>query len=151
MNTKLQVECGDNYSAAHAGTWADMKQHIFEHARLGAVPGKLFLRQPLALTGMEVSLGSIPPGKGMPFLHRHRENEELYIFVSGEGQMVVDGKVFPVREGTVVRVAPAGARSWRNTADKDLCYIVVQAKAGSHADQGGTVTDGEPAPGKPNW
>jgi len=34
---------------------------------------------------MEISLGSIPPGRGTPFTHRHRENEEVYIFVKGSG------------------------------------------------------------------
>ena len=52
----------------------------------------------------------------MPFLHSHRENEELYLFLGGEGEMVVDGEVIPVKEGSAVRVKPAASRAWRRSS-----------------------------------
>ena len=67
----------------------------------------------------------------MPFTHRHREHEDLYLFVKGRGQFQVDGTIIGVREGTVIRVSPQGERTWRNNSTQDLYYIVVQAKAGS--------------------
>jgi len=143
----LEAKHGSNYSIAQAGEWPQLRGHIFNHPLIGKVPGKLFLKDPLRLTGMEVSLGVIPAGHGTPFLHAHRQNEELYIFVKGRGQFIVDGEVLEVREGTIVRVAPAGARAWRNTSAEDLYYIVVQAKAGTLAN--GTITDGMEIPGPP--
>lgn len=143
----LEAKHGSNYSFAQAGEWPQLRGHIFNHPLIGKVPGKLFLKEPLRLTGMEVSLGVIPAGHGTPFLHAHRQNEELYIFVKGRGQFIVDGEVLEVREGTIVRVAPAGARAWRNTSAEDLYYIVVQAKAGTLAN--GTITDGMEIPGPP--
>ena len=116
---------------------------------IGNVPGKLFLKEPLQLTGMEVSLGVLPPGRGLPFLHAHRENEEVYIFVKGQGQMVIDGEVMEVREGTVVRVATSGARAWRNHGQEDLHYIVIQARTGTLHQ--GTTTDGLPVEGTVHW
>jgi hypothetical protein len=36
-----------------------------------------------------------------------------------------------VREGSVIRVAPDGVRTWRNHSQEDLYYIVIQAMAAS--------------------
>src|SRR5688500_5498298 len=127
MNS-LDVKHGANYSIAQAGEWSQLRYHVFNHPLIGKMPGKLFLKEPLRMTAMEVSLGVVPAGHGTPFLHAHRQNEELYIFVKGRGEFVIDADVLNVREGTVVRVAPAGARAWRNHSSEDLHYIVIQAK-----------------------
>lgn len=112
------------------------------------VPGKLFLREPLGLDSMEVSLNELRPGAAVPFLHQHERHEELYIFLDGEGEFVVDGTHFPVAAGTVVRVDPAGKRSWRNVGSVPLHYLVIQAQKGSLSASG--IQDGvpcaEPAP-----
>jgi uncharacterized cupin superfamily protein len=149
MKSNLLVKHGSNFCFAEAGEWKDLAQHMFNHPVMGKVPGKLFLKELLGMTGLEVSLGVVPPGRGTPFLHAHRENEELYIFVKGRGQLLVDGEVLDVREGSVVRVAPAGARAWRNNSAEDLCYIVIQAKAGTLKNA--TITDGMQVPGTPQW
>src|SRR5688572_30762764 len=149
MTAQIEATHGRNFSVAQAGEWAELSNYTFNHSLIGKVPGKLFLKEPLRLTGMEVSLGVIPAGHGMPFLHAHRQNEELYIFVKGQGQFVVDGEVLEIREGSVVRVAPDGARAWRNTSKEDLFYIVIQARAGTLAN--GTITDGIEVPGPLRW
>ena len=131
MTESLKTEIGENFSAAHIGAWRDLARHVFNHPLLGSVPGKVFLKEPLRLTGMEISLGSIPPGRGTPFTHRHRENEEVYIFVQGRGQFLVDDRILEIGEGSVVRVAADGARAWRNTGQEPLHYIVIQARAGT--------------------
>ena len=41
----------------------------------------------------------------------------------------VDGVNIPVKEGSVVRVAPAGKRAVRNTGDLPLVMLCVQYKA----------------------
>ena len=43
----------------------------------------------------------------------------------------MDGKIFPVSEGTVVRVAPEGKRSVRNNGDAPLVMLCVQYKGGT--------------------
>jgi mannose-6-phosphate isomerase-like protein (cupin superfamily) len=131
---------GRNYAAAETGALRDLKQHAHRHPKLGTIPGKLFLKEPLGLTGMEASIGVMPPGVGMPFLHRHREHEELYLFVGGKGQFVVDGDVIDVQEGTVIRVSPEGARAWRNNSTEPLYYVCIQATAGTI--KGDATSDG---------
>lgn len=126
-----EVRHGTNYSAVRLGAAGGWGRYAVRHPGLGAtLHGKVFLKSLLNLTGTEISCGVIPGQGGPPFLHKHRENEEVYLFVSGKGQMQVDGETIDVAEGCVVRVAPAGVRAWRSTSDEPLVYLVIQAKEG---------------------
>ena len=77
-------------------------------------------------TGGEFSFQSFAPGAESGFLHIHKNHEELYFFLSGKGEFQVDGEVFPVQEGSVVRVAPDGKRSVRNNGAEPLLMLCVQ-------------------------
>ena len=46
----------------------------------------------LGLTGAEVSVNHLPAGAGVPFVHSHRKNEEIYAILSGSGKAVIDGE-----------------------------------------------------------
>ena len=81
----------------------------FVHGNLPPA-AKHFLKEPLAMNGMEISLNSMLPGQGMPFVHRHRHNEETYLFLSGSGQFQADGEVFAIEPGTCVCCAPEVGR-----------------------------------------
>jgi mannose-6-phosphate isomerase-like protein (cupin superfamily) len=132
---------GRSFTLAQLGRLEEIDGYVFEHPAIpGRHPGKLFLKDQLKLTGMEVSLNKVSPGSGVPFLHKHQRNEELYIFVKGEGLFEIDGQRFDVREGTVIRVAPDGVRSWTNNSSEDLYFFVVQAPAGGLAT--GSISDG---------
>ena len=126
----IKTECGLNFTAAHVGNFAKLPE--IEMA-IGdrQVKGKVFLKQFTDFTGMEISLTSIPAGKHTPFVHHHKQDEEAYIFIQGNGRMQVDDQIFDVHEGSVVRVAPPGKRAIGNNSDSPLVYICVQAKAGS--------------------
>lgn len=147
----LEILEGRNFSGAQVGVLNDLDRYQFFHP-LGkgrGFPGKLFLKEPLAMTGMEVSMNKLPAGQSVPFYHQHREHEELYIFLRGKGQFLIDGNVIDVQEGSVIRVAPDGVRTWRNHSQEDLVYIVIQAKAGSlSANQ---IEDGVVLPEKVSW
>lgn len=139
-----------NYSIFEVGALENIGQYSFTSKVLpSAISGKKFLKDELALTGMEVSFNTFPPGAAMPFYHQHREHEELYIFLKGRGQFQIDGKVIDVKEGTAIRVAPTGVRAWRNNSDQDLLYVVIQAKANSLPK--GTIEDGVAVDKKVTW
>ncbi len=142
---------GKNYSAMHAGKFADLKQYKLEHPAIAGrkASGKLFVRDHIGLTGMQISLNSLPPGVAVPFGHKHKVNEELYIFTSGKGQIQIDGDIIDVQEGSCVRVAPGGDRTWRNNGDEFLYYIVIQAK--EHSLTQDTFDDGLPSEVQPVW
>lgn len=138
---KLDKVEGRNFTVFHVGNWSELDQYAFKHPNLpNSFPGKLFLKRELKLTGMEVSLNKFPPGASMPFYHKHQEHEELYIFIKGRGQFQIDDEVIDVGEGTVIRVAPDGIRTWRNNSSEDIYYIVIQAKVGSLS--GEEISDG---------
>ncbi len=149
--TQLEIIQGRNFSGAHIGALGDLDHYQF-FLPLGkgrGYPGKLFLKEPLAMNGMEVSINKLGAGQSMPFNHKHTAHEELYIFLNGSGQFLVDGTVIDVQEGSVIRVAPEGVRTWRNRSQEDLYYIVIQAMAGSM--QAATIEDGVMCADKPSW
>lgn len=144
------VETGAHFSAVHLGPLSELMQYSFFAPALGrSIPGKVFLKELLGLTGVEMSWTCFPPGAGMPFLHAHREHEEVFLFLSGQGEFLIDDQLVPVGPGTVVRVAPAGARAYRNTGAEPLYFIVLQVRQGSL--QASTVEDGVPLEGALNW
>jgi mannose-6-phosphate isomerase-like protein (cupin superfamily) len=147
---ELKLHKGKNFSVAHAGAFKDLHMYELVHPKLKrSVPGKLFLRDQLDMTGMQISLNKLPAGAAVPFFHKHAQNEELYVFVGGKGQMQIDDEVFEVSEGTCVRIATAGERTWRNNGTEDLYCIVIQAKENSLTQE--TFEDGVPSDRKVEW
>lgn len=137
-----------NMSCIEVGEPQNWMNYRFAHPLLPRpAKGKHFLKDELGLSGMEISINSLPAGVAMPFWHSHRLNEEVYVFLSGEGEFCVDERIVPVGPGSVVRVAPEGQRCWRNTGKEPLNYLVIQARAGSM--DGATIADGVPTPGNP--
>ncbi len=49
-----------------------------------------------------------------------------YTFPERQGEFQVDGEVFPVEEGSVVRVSPDGRRCVRNNGTEPLVMLCVQ-------------------------
>ncbi|MGE3314138.1 MAG: cupin domain-containing protein [Planctomycetaceae bacterium] len=146
----LERVTGPNFTLAQVGKIAELGRYGIRHPLLGAtISGKVFLQQVLDLTAMEISYGIIPPQTSIPFYHKHKQNEEVYLFLSGVGECQIDGEIVPIREGTAVRIAPEGVRAARNTGDEPMFYIVIQAKAGSLEQW--TSTDGVGVPGEVTW
>jgi len=149
MTISKNEQTSDGYSVRTYGGLAGWSAFILPHPKLGPVPGKHFLGSDLGLTGIEVSLNSLAPRRGIPFSHGHRQNEELYLFLSGQGQMLLDGQLLEVSAGTAIRVAPPVLRSWRNTGAEPLTCIIIQAREGSLAQA--TAADGFVSKTPPAW
>ena len=54
----------------------------------------------------------------------------------------MDGEIFPVGEGTVVRVAPDGKRALKNTGTEPLVMLCIQYKANAFTEADSPMTDG---------
>ena len=102
----------------------------------------------MGLTGCEISINCIPAGKGVAFVHSHTKNEEVYIVLKGSGIFHIDGDELSVQEGSLIRVAPAGARALK-AGSEDMYYVCVQAEEGSLT--GATHEDGIKLPSKASW
>ncbi len=99
------------------------------------------LHDKLNLTSAEVSINNAPAGGGVPFFHSHKQNEEIYIILSGKGTAILDGETIELNAGDCLRIDPSVSRKFSPTADSAMRYICIQAKAGSLEAFSGT--DGE--------
>ena len=107
------------------------------------------LKDALGLSGCEVSLNTLPAGAAIPFVHRHKENEEVYLVLAGEGEFWLDGETVPVREGSCLKVLPAAGRAIRAAKDSPITYACIQAASGSLRQY--TRTDGVMLEEKTGW
>lgn len=139
-----------NYSCVHAGTMESWTRFRLDPPETPLpVRGKYFLRHLLNSAGMEMSLNVLPPGKGIPILHKHERNDEVYVVLQGRGQFLVDGEVIDVSEGSVLRIAPNGVRAWRNNSDAPMYFLCIQYRADSSIE--GKALDGRHVEGTPTW
>lgn len=97
------------------------------------------LHDKLSLTGAEVSINALPAGASVPFVHSHKQNEEIYAVLEGEGRAVIDGESISLKAGDWLRIAPPAKRQFFASADSAIKYICIQVKANSL--EGYTMSD----------
>ena len=97
------------------------------------------LHDRLSLTGAEISINDLPAGAGVPFVHSHKQNEEIYAVLSGKGKAVIDGETLELKEGDWIRVAPAAKRQFSAAEDTGISFICIQVRENSL--EGYTQTD----------
>lgn len=89
------------------------------------------LHDALGLTGAEISINELPAGAGVPFVHSHKQNEEIYAVLDGNGKAVIDGEEILLTAGDWLRVAPSAKRQFSASADSSIKYICIQVKENS--------------------
>lgn len=125
----------ENFKVVSAGKLENLKE-------------KFFLKEKIGSTGSEISINNFKPGQGYPFIHKHKNNEEIYIVVKGSGIFYADGKEFSVKEGDSICVAPECHRGIAAGSEGMIC-LCVQAKKDSL--DGYTMTDGSLTEEKTSW
>ncbi len=128
MKETKTIASAANFSAVDFGKFNELGDYLLKLSPEVQIPGKVFGGTAVGATGAEFSFQSFAPGKETGFLHTHKNHEELYFFLSGKGEFQVDGQIFAIGEGSVVRVAPAGVRTVRNTGSEPLVMLCVQYK-----------------------
>ena len=119
---KIKEILMSKYSTTQFGTMADVAKTEY---------GKVFLHDALNLTSAEISVSVMPAGAKSPFNHIHKQNEEIYIFLTGSGIFTVDDEKIEIKPGTAIRVATGAKRAMENTGTTEMQYICVQAKENS--------------------
>jgi mannose-6-phosphate isomerase-like protein (cupin superfamily) len=89
------------------------------------------LHDKLGLTGAEISINNLPAGAGVPFVHYHKKNEEIYFVISGKGQAIIDGETVELTAGYWLRVAPKARRQFSAAADEGISFISIQVRENS--------------------
>lgn len=89
------------------------------------------LHDKLGLTGAEVSINNIPAGACVPFVHYHKENEEIYFIFEGKGKMIIDEEEVLLKNGDFIRVSPNAKRQMFAANDMGISFICIQTKQNS--------------------
>lgn len=89
------------------------------------------LHDQLCLTGAEVSINNLPVGASVPFVHSHKQNEEIYAILSGSGKAVIDEETVALKSGDWLRISPAARRQFFAAEDTGISYVCIQVKENS--------------------
>ena len=92
---------------------------------------RIELHEKLSLTGAEISLNKLPAGANVPFVHSHKENEEIYGILSGNGKVIIDGEEISLSTGDWLKIAPAAKRQFFASDVSGITYICIQVKENS--------------------
>lgn len=142
----------DEYTIIDLGSLSDLSKYKYPMPVPGKsqeIEGKVFLKEQLGLTSAEISVNAMKPGDSTPFIHKHKENEEIYFVIKGNGQMLLNDEVFDISEGSAIRVSPAAERSIRNNSASELIFMVIQAKRSSISSK--QIEDGYSIEKTPVW
>ena len=86
------------------------------------------LHDKLSLTGAEISINNLPAGANVPFVHAHKNNEEIYAILTGKGKAVIDGETVELVAGDWIRISPAAKRQFFASEDTAISFICIQVK-----------------------
>ena len=85
-------------------------------------------RKSLGLSSFGMNVTELPPGVSIP---EHDEvesdQEEVFIVLSGDATLVIDGEDHPATVGTFVRLDPEPKRTVVNKSDADVTVLIVSA------------------------
>ncbi|MGG7048784.1 MULTISPECIES: cupin domain-containing protein [unclassified Campylobacter] len=106
------------------------------------------LKELLGLSGCEISINELAANASVPFVHSHKQNEEVYVVLEGSGLLYIDGDEIELKKGDTVRIDPQGQRCFKASND-GIKFLCVQAKTGSLEQF--TMSDGIIDEVKPSW
>lgn len=89
------------------------------------------LHDKIGLSGAEISVNFLPAGAAVPFVHTHKQNEEIYVILEGKGTMTIDDEKVDLAAGDFLRISPAGKRQLAASADSHIKYLCIQVKENS--------------------
>jgi len=96
-----------------------------------------FARGDLAAERTGLAYHVLRPGKRQPFVHRHKEAEEIVVVLSGSGRMKVDDEILELEPMDAVRVSPDAARALEAGDGAPLEILVF----GPHHEQDAEMVD----------
>ena len=92
---------------------------------------RIELHEKLSLTGAKIRLKELPARSNILFVHSHKENEEIYGILSGNGKAIIDGEEISLSTGDWIKIAPAAKRQFFASDISGITYICIQVKENS--------------------
>lgn len=71
----------------------------------------------------------LPPGASIG-LHRHGNDQEVYVILDGVGEMTLDGEVCSAQAEDVFVNRPYGTHGLKNTGEADMPVLVFEVRIG---------------------
>jgi quercetin dioxygenase-like cupin family protein len=94
-------------------SWAKRNfEEITDRSPAGVPMRWLFSRNEVGSKQVGVSRFSYEPHARMPFGHRHKTQEEVYVVVGGSGRAKLDDEIVELARWDVLRVSPQVVRSF---------------------------------------
>jgi quercetin dioxygenase-like cupin family protein len=93
------------------------------------------LRRALGVTSFGLNQITLQPGQ-RGRIHRHREQEEVYLVLGGVLTVAFESEQQELRAGELIRVAPQVRRQLVNRGS-DPCVVVAMGAAGDHVGRDG--------------
>jgi quercetin dioxygenase-like cupin family protein len=85
-------------------------------------------RRSLDLQSFGMNVVELPPGETIPeHDETQTDQEEVFIVLSGDATMVIDGQDHPAPAGTFARLDPEPRRTVVNRSDGDVSVLIVSA------------------------
>jgi uncharacterized cupin superfamily protein len=85
-------------------------------------------RKSLGLKSFGMNVVELPPGEMIPeHTEVESDQEEVFIVLSGEATMVIDGVDYPAPAGTFARLDPEPKRTVVNRSEADATFLIVSA------------------------
>ena len=96
-------------------TVVNLKEVEDAAVKFGMPPGlsSRFARSALGLQKSGVTLFEMAPDFSLPFAHRHRDQEEVYLVLRGGGTVVFEDEEVAVGEWDAIRIPPEVTRSFK--------------------------------------
>ena len=92
----------------------------------------LLARRSLGLSAFGMNLVEIPPGESIPEHDEvDRDQEEVFVVLSGSPHLVVDGREIEAPAGTFARLDPPLRRTIVNRGDEEAAVLIVSAPRSS--------------------
>ena len=89
------------------------------------------LHEVLTLTGAEISVNTLAAGTSVPFVHYHKNNEEIYSILSGSGKVMIDNKEIALTAGDWLKISPIARRQFFADMNTPITYVCIQVKENS--------------------
>ncbi len=97
----------------------------------------VLLRRELGVTTFGINQLNLKPGQ-RGRIHRHADQEEVYLVLAGELTIGIEGEEETLGEGELIRVAPHVRRQISNRGS-ELLQMIALGGAGEHASRDATA------------
>lgn len=106
-----------DFQRIELGALDQWREHFGGFVPARSRDGRRVIDHELPMQYIGVTANSLDPGEQAGYWHTHSSDEELYVFLDGEGQMGLDDEVVDVGPGTTIRVGQGVLRTWRAKPD----------------------------------